>query len=455
VLVDLPDLGRLRAERVPLPPPGGSLFARLAGLQRLAILDSAAGGRYTVVAAAPLARVTWSAAEGGTLSLPGGGRAREADACALLREAIHATAIHAPAPLPYGPGWIGMLGYGLRAAFEEVPERHADDTGIPDLDLAYYPAVAVHDADDGAWWMVWREESADAARKLHARLMHPGAPLRGRVEGPPRPRIDREAYLRAARRAIEYIHAGDVFQVNYAHEFRSGYTGDPFALYLALRERNPAPYGAFLDLGSGRAILSTSPELFLEVQGHEVVTRPIKGTRPRGAGAAEDRSLRDELLASEKDAAELAMIVDLERNDLGRVCAPGTVEVSVERTVESYASVHHLVAEIRGEIEEGYDRVDLIAATFPGGSVTGAPKIRAMEIIDELEAGRRGPYTGSIGEFCDDGSLHLNVAIRTVVLAGGEARVHVGGGIVADSDPEAEYRETLAKGAAIFGALSP
>jgi para-aminobenzoate synthetase component 1 len=271
--------------------------------------------------------------------------------------------------------------------------------------------------------------------------------------GPVRAVVTKEQYLAAARRAVEYIHAGDVFQVNYAHEFRAAYKGDPLALYLALREANPAPYGAYLDLGRGDAVLSTSPELFLRTRGREVLTRPIKGTRPRGADAAADARLRDELRRSEKDAAELAMIVDLERNDLGRVCAPGTVKVATDAEIESYATVHHRVAEVRGTLAEGYDRADLLAATFPGGSITGAPKIRAMEIIDELEAGRRGPYTGSIGLLSDDGNMDLNIAIRTPVLARGEVRVHVGGGIVAESDPEAEYEETLAKGRAILGVL--
>jgi para-aminobenzoate synthetase component 1 len=265
--------------------------------------------------------------------------------------------------------------------------------------------------------------------------------------------VTRETYLAAVRRAVEYIHAGDAFQVNYAHEFQATYRGEPLELYLRLREANPAPYGAYLDLGRENAVLSTSPELFLRVRGHEVLTRPIKGTRPRGADAESDRRLRDELRKSEKDAAELAMIVDLERNDLGRVCAPGTIRVVSDAEIESYATVHHRVAEVRGEMEEGYDRADLLAATFPGGSITGAPKVRAMEIIDELEAGRRGPYTGAIGIFSDDGNMDLNIAIRTAVLARGRVRVHVGGGIVADSLPEAEYEETLAKGRGIFEAL--
>jgi para-aminobenzoate synthetase component 1 len=345
------------------------------------------------------------------------------------------------------------MGYGARVAFEEVPERHPDDTGLFDVDLAYYPAVAVYDAEERVWWFVSRWECADTARTIHACLLRAAPEPPPAVAGPVRPMVPKEAYLAAARRAVEYIHAGDVFQVNYAHEFRAAYRGDPLDLYLALRAVNPAPYGAFLDLGRGDAILSTSPELFLRVRGQEVVTRPIKGTRPRGADPQTDERLREELRRSEKDAAELAMIVDLERNDLGRVSEPGTVTVVSDSEIESYATVHHRVAEVRGDLEEGYDRVDLLAATFPGGSITGAPKVRAMEIIDELEAGRRGPYTGAIGVLSDDGNMDLNVAIRTPFISRGQVRVHVGGGIVADSEPEAEYAETLAKGKAMFQAL--
>jgi para-aminobenzoate synthetase component 1 len=453
VRLDFPDLGRIRAERADLPPPCAELLGRLAGLRDLAVLDSASGGRYTVVAALPMVRLTWRPGHGEVL-LPGGARAREEEFATLLREALAATALPGVAPLPFGPGWIGCLGYGLRSEFEMVPDRHPDDTGIADVHLSYYPAVAVHDRAEGAWWFVWRENAADAVRPLRACLRRAAPPPQGTVQGPPRPRIAHDSYLAAVRRAVEYIHAGDVFQVNYAHEFRAGFRGDPLALYLSLRTFNPAPFNAYLDLGEGRAILSTSPELFLRQHGCEVTTMPIKGTRPRGADAATDARLAGELMRSEKDAAELAMIVDLERNDLGRVCEPGSVVVKDAARIEPYASVHHRIAEVSGRLERGHDRVDLLAAAFPGGSVTGAPKVRAMEIIDELESGRRGPYTGSIGILTDDGGMALNIAIRTPVLARGEVRVHVGGGIVADSVPEEEYEETLAKGRAMFEALA-
>ena len=448
---DLPELGRLKAERADLPAPDAGLLRRLFSLNHLSLLDSCGAGRFTLVAASPLARLTWRPGCGEVL-LPGGPRAREDDFKALLRAALARTALHAQAPLPFGPGWIGCLGYGLRSAFEEVPERHTETTAIADVDLAYYPAVAVYDAREETWWFFWREGVADPVRTLRACLTRAAQARPCRVQAP-RPVIERARYLDAVRRAIEYIHAGDVFQVNYAHEFRAPYRDDPLELYVALRSHNPAPYAAFLDLGGGRAVLSTSPELFLRLRGRRVITRPIKGTRPRGANKDEDRALIAELRGSEKDTAELAMIVDLERNDLGRVACPGSVVVTDRARVESYASVHHRVAEVEAELEAGRDRVDLIAASFPGGSITGAPKVRAMEIIDELEASRRGPYTGSIGLFADDGSMDLNIAIRTAVLAQGEVSVHVGGGIVADSDPVAEYEETLAKGKAIFAAL--
>ncbi|MCZ6573727.1 MAG: aminodeoxychorismate synthase component I [Planctomycetota bacterium] len=453
--LSLPDFGRVGAERVSLPEPDAGLLARLSGLPHVALLDSASGGRYTLIAAQPRARLTWRPGKG-ELRVPGGGVATADDPFGLLQEALHATRTHADTPLEWGPGWIGLFGYGLRRALEEVPERHENETDIEDLDLSYYPAVAVHDAERAEWWLVWREACRDAAQHLLGRLMHPAPPLRGALPARDAIRscVKREEYLAAAAQAVEYVRAGDVFQVNYSHEFRFPYEGDPLALYLALRRTNPAPYSAYLDLGQGRAVLSTSPELFLHVRGREVVTRPIKGTRPRGEDTEQDRGLRQELLNSEKDAAELAMIVDLERNDLGKVCEPGSVAVGRERFVESYASVHHLVAEVRGRIEEGLGRCALLEACFPGGSITGAPKVRAMQIIDELEAGRRGPYTGSIGWLGDNGALDLNIAIRTAVLGKGVVRVHVGGGIVADSQPEAEYAETLAKGEAMFRALS-
>jgi para-aminobenzoate synthetase component 1 len=257
--------------------------------------------------------------------------------------------------------------------------------------------------------------------------------------------VNRAAYLKTVRRAIDYIYAGDCFQVNIAQRLLCPALLPPIELYRRLRWRNPATFSAYADLGDF-VVASASPERFLRVEGGEVETRPIKGTRPRGATPAEDESRVAELLHSAKDRAENVMIVDLLRNDLGRVCGYGSVRVAALCRLESYAFVHHLVSEVRGRLRDGLGPIDLLRAAFPGGSVTGAPKIRAMEIIDELEPCRRGVYTGAIGYFSDHGRADFNIAIRTLVIEADTAHFHVGGGIVIDSDPLLEYRETLAKG---------
>ena len=262
----------------------------------------------------------------------------------------------------------------------------------------------------------------------------------------PESTFTRDAYLDAIARCVDYIRAGDIFQVNLSQTFALPFAATADALYAALLDRSPAAYGALLDFDDF-AVVCNSPELFLRVTpDRRVVTRPIKGTRPLG--------LADELLHSEKDAAELNMIVDLERNDLGRVCEIGSVGVTQRRTIQTHPTLHHGVAAVEGKLRDDVGLVALLAATFPGGSITGAPKIRAMQIIDELEPVPRGPYCGAIGTLDPDGGLQLNVAIRTATLAGGTLRVPVGGGIVADSDPAAEYDETLVKAHAILDAAA-
>ncbi len=247
---------------------------------------------------------------------------------------------------------------------------------------------------------------------------------------------------------MEYIAAGDIFQVNLSQRFSALGTFDPLDLYLRLRRRSPAPFSALLrwdDL----AVVSASPEWFYQTRGETIVTRPIKGTRPRGTTAEQDAKLAAELMASVKDRAELTMIVDLERNDLGRVCEFGTVRVVEPLVIESFAPVHHLVATVEGRLRPAVGPVDVIRAVFPGGSITGAPKIRAMEIIDDLEPTRRNLYTGAIGYFSRGGSSAFNIAIRTMLVEGDRLSYQVGGGIVADSEPDAEFEETIHKGRAI------
>ncbi len=247
------------------------------------------------------------------------------------------------------------------------------------------------------------------------------------------------------RRAIAYIAAGDAFQINLSQRFTAHGTIEPLDLFLRLSSTSPAPFSAFLSWGD-MAVISASPELFYETTGSKVVTRPIKGTRPRGLNAELDKLLAAELASSAKDRAELTMIVDLERNDLGRVCQYGTVRVVDHQAVESFAQVHHLVATVDGSLRPAIGPVDVVRAVFPGGSITGAPKIRAMEIIDELEPNRRNLYTGAIGYLGRGGRSAFNIAIRTMVVDGNRVSYQVGGGIVADSHPQGEYDETLHKG---------
>jgi para-aminobenzoate synthetase component 1 len=263
----------------------------------------------------------------------------------------------------------------------------------------------------------------------------------------------RDEYLAAIQRCKDYIAAGDIFQVNLSQRFQATTGLSPHELYRRLRTVNPAPYACFQDLGDGMAVVSSSPELFLRVRGRHVVTRPIKGTRRRGQTDAEDAQLREELLRSAKDDAELTMIIDLERNDLGRVCSYGSVRVTERKALESFPTVHHLVGTVEGTLHGRYDLVDLLKATFPGGSITGAPKIRAMEIIDELEPTKRSLYTGAIGCFGFNGNADLNIAIRTFLMNGRNVYFQVGGGIVADSELEAEYDETIHKARGLFESL--
>ncbi len=330
-----------------------------------------------------------------------------------------------PAALAKWDGYaIGYFSYDLKNQLERLPARAADDLHLPECWFGFYQDVLVSRAGPRVPLSVTRPPARwDTA---------PG---------------QRDSFLAAVRRAKEYIAAGDIYQVNLSQRFQCEVTADAPEIYLALRETNPAPYAAYLDIGDAQ-ILSSSPECFLKMTDRHVVTRPIKGTRPRSADPTE-------LLRSPKDNAELLMITDLERNDLGKVCEFGSVRVTELQRVETYATVHHLVSTVTGTLRADVSHVDCVAACFPGGSITGAPKIRAMEIIDELEPHARGVYCGAIGYFGPGGQSEFNIAIRTVVLQDGRATFHAGAGIVADSVPETEYEETLAKAQGIFHALDP
>jgi anthranilate/para-aminobenzoate synthase component I len=318
--------------------------------------------------------------------------------------------------------WVGYLSYDLGRLVEPLPVRAVDDLKLPLF------CFTLHSPD---------EHRAPAPAGTDPR----------RSDRPLRSNFTRSAYEAAVARAIEYVRAGDIFQVNLSQRFTAGLNVSPQFVYERLTEASPARYGALLHYGEF-ALVSNSPELFLQVDPDgNVITRPIKGTRPRGDG------MEAELRGSVKDHAELNMIVDLERNDLGRVCEVGSVRVTEARVIEAHPTVYHGVATIEGKLRDDVTFADLLRATFPGGSVTGAPKIRAMQIIEELEPVRRGPYCGAIGHLASDGSMRFNVAIRTMIVKDGLVHVPVGGGIVADSDPAAEYEETLVKARAMFDAL--
>lgn len=259
----------------------------------------------------------------------------------------------------------------------------------------------------------------------------------------------KEQYINAIEKIREYIRSGDIYQANMTQRFQCTTEENPFDIYSKLRKINPAPFASFMDFGEGH-IVSSSPERFIKIKNRYIETRPIKGTCPRGKNHREDLKNKKELLASEKDKAELLMIVDLERNDIGKIAKPGTVKVTELFHLETYSTVHHLVSTVIGEIDDNYDTIDCIKETFPGGSITGAPKIRSMEIIDELEPTQRNIYTGSIGYIGFDGDVDLNIAIRTIVCKGNKAYFQVGGGITWNSNANLEYEETLHKAKALI-----
>jgi para-aminobenzoate synthetase component I len=363
-------------------------------------------------------------------------------------------------PPPLAAGLLGYMAYDLKDSLEKLPRTSVDESDLPRI-LLYAPSIlVVQDKTSGRTRLLAPlrvgMERDTAARVSYFRDLI-AKPYAGLLPAPPvmgalRANFSRKAYEQAVQRVIDYIAAGDVYQVNLSQRFQAPFSGDPFTLFRRFYDANPAPFFAFIQ-GGDHQILSTSPERFLHRRGEWIEARPIKGTRPRGRAPIEDAALRAELAESAKDDAELAMIVDLLRNDLGKVCAPGSVQVAEHKRIEAYENVYHLVSRVEGRLSPGQDSVDLIAAAFPGGSITGCPKVRAMEIIDELEPCRRHVYCGSIGYLGFDGNLDLSIAIRTAVVSGGRIAFSVGGGIVYDSDPGLEYEETLHKGETLMSAV--
>ena len=376
------------------------------------------------------------------------------DPFSILSEQFQPQRLDAPSgfDLPFAGGAVGFFSYDLRHRVERLPRWCDYDVDIPEFVLCFYDRGLVFDHGADITWYVGPRDSEPPRPDLPSGACDSALPGVERVDL--RSNFTPDQYRAGVQKVKDYIGAGDIFQANLSQRFSARAGADGLTLYERLRAINPAPFAAYLRY-PGFEIISSSPERFLEVEDDLVVTRPIKGTRPRREGdATYNRRMRKELLASEKDHAELAMIVDLERNDLGRVCRYGSVRVSEHAVLETYPTVYHLVSTVRGRLfRQNHDEFDLIRATFPGGSITGAPKIRAMEIIEELEPQARSVYTGSIGYISFHGRMDLNIVIRTIVRAAGRLYIQVGGGIVADSDPEMEYQETLSKGRALFEAV--
>ncbi len=384
-----------------------------------------------------------------------------------LRAVMNGT-VAEPGPIPFTGGLVGYFGYDTIRLVERLPERRPDPFGLPIALLARFDTLVIFDHARQRVLAVANEvegevSMAEAERELSrlSRLLTEGTPGGGIAmpsftPKPPAdvtPSLDGASFRQAVLTAKEHIAAGDIFQVVLARRFSIPRRVDPLALYRAVRMVNPSPYMVLLETPDA-ALVGASPEMLVRKTGRRIETRPIAGTRPRGADEDGDQSLAADLLADPKERAEHVMLVDLGRNDLGRVAAPGTVRVPTFMEVERYSHVMHLVSSVEGELAADKDSLDAFLACFPAGTVSGAPKIRAMEIIDDLEPLARGPYAGSVGYFSYSGDIDTCIAIRTLVVSERETSVTAGAGIVADSDPASEERETENKAAALLAAVA-
>lgn len=356
--------------------------------------------------------------------------------------------------LPFIGGALGLFGYDLGRRFERLPVQAAADIAVPDMAVGIYDWALLRNVATGDWQLVHWGDEAGLAKRL-AWLEHqqtkpaPAFTLQGSWQS----NMSRAEYGEKFARIQAYLAAGDCYQINLTQRFSAPYQGDEWQAYCLLATANKAPFSAFIRLPES-ALLSLSPERFLLLDGRHIETKPIKGTRPRHPDPATDQQVALELAQADKDRSENLMIVDLLRNDIGRVSRPGSVSVPHLFAVESFPAVHHLVSTIHGELDARWQGVDLLRACFPGGSITGAPKIRAMEIIEELEPQRRNAYCGSIGYLSQHGRMDTSICIRTLIAEAGRLHCWAGGGIIADSDADSEYQETYDKVARILPLLS-
>lgn len=418
-------------------------------------------GRYSFAAADPF--LVFEVKEGTAFV---NGEVRKGDPLDLLHDLLRQYRLDPTPDLPpFTGGAAGFLSYDFGRFLEKLPDLAKKDVKTPDCMFCFYDTVFAFDHEKKTSNIISSGLPQFLALPQKTRREKRLAYFQNLVQKESLPQnallstpgefschFDRASYCAALEKVINYILSGDIYIVNMTQRFSIPFSGSPWELYRKLTEINPAPFAALLEW-KDFALVSASPERYLKIDGSFVETRPIKGTRPRGKSPAEDIRLRDELWHSAKDRAELTMIVDLERNDLGRVCVPGTVKVPELFRLEQYATVWHLVSTVQGQLKPGTEITDVIRAAFPGGSITGTPKIRSMEIIEELEPVKRGVYTGSIGYLGFNGICDTNIVIRTFVIKDGAAHIQVGGGITVDSDPNEEYQETLDKAKALFQSL--
>ena len=422
-------------------------YAAIADLPWAVWLDSSGCGRYDILCAQPVTTLVTNGANTDISSATGVRQVVE-DPFVLLRQQL-AAADAVDSNIPFQGGAVGYWGYDLARRWMALPAQAQDPEKLPDMVVGIYDWAVVIDHHQKAAQLVSRQRAPATSqvlpvilKRLHATA--PAAPSDFKVHSRIQSNFTRAGYQAAFNKVQNYLRAGDCYQINLAQRHSAMASGDAFQAYLALRHMSPAPYSAFLNLPQSQ-ILCTSPENFLSVQQGHVTTRPIKGTRPRAKDAQQDAQMANDLLHSAKDRAENLMIIDLLRNDLGKICRPGSVKVPSMFDVESFAYVHHLISTVTGQLAAGQDALALLRECFPGGSVTGTPKQRAMEIIAQLEPHRRGIYCGAIGYIGYDGNMDTNIAIRTMVYAQNKIHLWAGGGIVADSDASAEYQETLDK----------
>ena len=480
---------------IDLDLPPGTVFDNLHRMAGFFFLDSGMSGhelsRYSYFGVSPFLTIR---SRGDGIDIVDGKKIehRRGNPLTVLTSILDELHLSGGSPLvPFAGGGVGYFSYELGRDTVPVDLEASDDLGLPEMAVSFYKTILAYEHTTKRWFgatldltggrgTTVRKRMGNEIEKLREMATKPhrgsttsavAAPTQEDAESeeaaeePLLPghqvtidgvevtsTMNRDQYLAGVRKIKEHIAAGDIYQANLTQRWSLPFSGDPGQLYTALRKASPAPFGTYMNTGEC-IVVGSSPECFLSVSGRSVETRPIKGTRRRGATDPEDAALKRELEASQKDKAELVMIADLERNDLGRVCEPGSIQVEELHRVESFANVHHLISVVKGELKSGTRFNELMEATFPSGSITGAPKKRAMEILDSVEGTVRGPYTGAMGFLGLDGSASLNVAIRTLILSQGICHLAVGSGIVADSDPESEYEECVTKARGMLAAL--